>query len=138
MPIDWRKIERRDFSDDEIAAAVAYVTTMPDNGKDPNKIPTIWPRPDAMPTVSDLDFGNVQTTAKTIAALWASNKNLKRDRLLWHVQNPGQRIHNNDLTQLPLVGTFDGMDVIIDGHHFLAALSILGQPTAQVYDLPTH
>ena len=135
--IDWRLLEGRGFSKADIAKAVAYVNNMPDNGKDPNKIPTIWPRPDAMPTIANVDFGSVTQPKVTIANLMASNKNLKRDRLLWHVQNPGKRVHNNDFTQLPLTLTFKEGTVIVDGHHFLAALQILGQPTQQVNNLPT-
>lgn len=138
LPIDWRRVTHRGFTKDDIAKAVAAVNAMPDNGKDPNKIPTIWDRPDAMPTVANVDFGSITQPKVAIKSLLASNKNLKRDRLLWHVQNPGKRVHNNDFTQLPLTLTFKEGTVIVDGHHFLAALMILGQPTQQVNNLPTN
>ena len=137
-PIDWRAALVKTFSKDDIAKAVAAVNAMPDNGSDPNKIPTICQRPDAMPTISNVDFGSITQPKVTISTLLASNKNLKRDRLLWHVQHPGKRVHNNDFTKLPLTLTFKEGTVIVDGHHFLAALQILGQPTQQVNNLPTN
>ena len=131
--IDWFRVYQRAIDKDNIAAAVSYITNMPGTQKDPTKVPTIWQRPKDMPTIRDIDFQNVTTPTVSIANLLSSNKRLDRQRLIWHAKHPGQRMHVNPLTALPLVGTYDDGQVIIDGHHYLAAQLILGTPKAQVY-----
>lgn len=140
MSIDWDRIMGREirgapkFSQDQIDAAVAAVNAMPGG----NKIPTFWPKPKNMPDISDVDFGDVQTTTVPLKGLMASNNNLKRDRLLWHVKNPGKALHNNPFTAMPLVCTTDEGTTIIDGHHRIAALQLLGATKSQVYNLPMN
>ena len=122
----------------QIDAAVKVVQGMTSSKKDPNKIPTIWDQPKSMPTISDVDFGDVEFANPALKSLLASNKFLKRDRLLWHVQNPGKALNVNDFTHLPLCcQTSEGI-TIIDGHHRLAALILLGVNKTQVYNLPLN
>lgn len=124
------------YTADQIAAVVKAVKAMPAAKKDPNKVATLWPQPKVMPTISDVDFGNVEFAQPSLKSLMASNKYLKRDRLIWHVQNPGKALHNNPFTAAPLVCTVQEGAVIIDGHHRLAALQLLGATKTQVYNLP--
>ena len=124
------------FTDAQIAATVQTVKNMVSPKKDQNKIPTLWAKPKVMPTISDVDFGSVELANPTISSLMASNSYLKRDRLIWHVQNPGKSLHDNQFTQAPLVCTTSEGMTIIDGHHRLAALLLLGATKSQVYNLP--
>lgn len=138
MPIDWDNIQRRvkGYTPAQIAAAVTAVKKLPGKKNDPNKIPTLWDRPKAMPTLADVDFGTVTIQSLEVNELLASNKNLKRDRLIWHVQHPGEALNPSVFTENPLVMESPDGNVIIDGHHRLAALKMLGASEAQVYNLP--
>jgi hypothetical protein len=137
MPINWASLESRAAPGKlSVAAAVKAVNALPGDPDDPNKIPTLWPPPKQMPTISDVDFGDVTTQTVQIKDLLSSNTWVKRDRLLWHVKHPGKRLHDNNFTKLPLVGAVDEGTVIIDGHHTLAARMIAGEATVKVFNLP--
>jgi hypothetical protein len=145
MPINWNRL-RRDITADDIAQAVEYVTNLPmaADTNDPNEVDTIWPVAGAVPTLKDAKFGLAQPMTVNIADLTASSKHLKRDKLLWHVQNPGQRNYVNAFTvdeqgePRVLVADADGLTIIADGHHFLASGVILGFTTASAMCLPTN
>lgn len=145
MPINWNRL-RRDFTADDIAAAVDYVNGLApaaDQG-DPNKVDTIWPVAGAVPTMKEAKFGLAQPMMVNIADLTASSRYLKRDKLLWHVQNPGMRYYTNAFTvdeqgkPRVLVTDADGLCIIADGHHFLASGVILGFTTASAMCVPTN
>lgn len=144
MPIDWDKVRGVEirgaptFSAAQIAATVKAVQAMPTTNKDPNKIPTLWPNPKDMPDISMVDFGDVVTATATLKSLLSSDKWLKRDRLIWHVQNPGKALHTNPFTTMPLCCTTDEGMTIVDGHHRLGALQLLGAKNTQVYNLPMN
>lgn len=124
------------FDEAAIAVAVRAASVLAGLPEDPNRIPTFWPEMDPMPTISEIDFGDLTIISATLAELWSSNRTVKRDRLLWHVQHPGQRLHDNPITTMPMVAETDRGVVIVDGHHSLGALWLLGAATAPVWALP--
>ena len=103
---------------------------------DDNQLATFWPQARKMPTITDVDFGDVKPDTVDLKNLLSSNRTVKRDRLLWHVQNPGQRLHANPFTTMPLVAATKAGTVIVDGHHSLGALWLLGATKAPVWSLP--
>ena len=140
--MSWTRT-RRGFTPDPGVDPVDFVNQLPAAGKDPNKIATIWPVAGAVPTVHDVKFGLAQPATVNIMDLTASSKYLRRDKLLWHVQNPGMRHYVNQFTTdangkpcVLVVGDDDDL-VIADGHHFLASGLILGFTTASAMCLPT-
>lgn len=142
MPIDWAYLNGRaatppTFSDAQTAAAVAAANALPGKNKDPNKIPTPWPQPDKMPSIADVDFRDITVKKVPIAGLQASNKNIKRDKLLWHIQNPNQSQNPSAFTTNPIVLDSPDGRTIIDGHHRLFAMQLLGQKSASVALLPS-
>jgi len=101
------------FSDDQIAAAVAAIGSLPAKGNDPDVVKTLWDRPKHMPGIDEVDFRDVKYPKLTIATLKASNKTLSRTRLVWHVQNPGVALHPGPFTTNPIVlGKKSGLDSI--------------------------
>lgn len=143
MPINWTRV-RRGFTPPMGMDPVTFVNQLPAAGNDPNKIATIWPVADAVPTLKDAKFGLAEPMTVTIMDLTASSKRLQRDKLLWHVQNPNMRHYTNQFTTdadgqpCVLVADADGLTIIADGHHFLAAAIILGQTSASAMCLPTN
>jgi len=127
------------FTDDQIAAAQAAVAALPGRKKNPGQVKTklFWSKPDDMPTIRDVDFRDITSTSVAIGTLLASTRSLDRARLDWHVQHPGQPRNPSVFTTQPLVlNDPDQGQIIIDGHHRLAALSILGVKKTPVFLLP--
>ena len=138
--IDWNLLEGRgqSFSKAQIAAALAAIPLLEGKKSDANKVPTLWEMPKKMPTITDVDFRDMSTTSINIASLFASNKWLKRERLIWHVQHPGEPLNPSVFTTSPIVlQTKDG-NIILDGQHRLAALTLLGATKWPVFLLPSR
>ena len=142
MANPWTRT-RRGFTLTPGMDPIAFINQLPAANDDPNKIATIWPVADHVPTVKDAKFGLAMAMTVTIAGLTATSKYLRRDKLLWHVQNPGMRHYVNQFTTdangkpcVLVVGDDDDL-VIADGHHFLASGLILGFTTASAMCLPT-
>ncbi|HVM64770.1 MAG TPA: hypothetical protein VMU14_07905 [Acidimicrobiales bacterium] len=116
------------FTPAEIATATKLVTDFVPFAypADPNTIPALWPVPDRLPALDELDYGHVEPGTVNLVDLLASQTWLKVDRLLWHIANPGLRLHVNPFTTMPTVFVGDVGQVIVDGHHSLAALLLLG------------
>lgn len=121
------------FGDSDIQAALAKVAKLAP-GKP--KIPTLWPVADPMPTLADVDFKTVAKTKVPIGGLQASNSDLRRDNLIWHVQHPDQAKNPSPFTKRPIVLNLADRQVILDGQHRLAALKLLGATQAGVYLVP--
>ena len=142
MANPWTRT-RRGFTLTPGMDPIAFINQLPAANDDPNKIATIWPVADHVPTVKDAKFGLAMAMTVTIAGLTATSKYLRRDKLLWHVQNPGMRHYVNQFTvdaegkPCVLLAAADGLTIIADGHHFLASGIILGFTTASAMCLPT-
>lgn len=102
----------------------------------PNLLPVPWPVADPTPSIRELDFGHLTTGSVKLKDLMASQNWVQVDRLLWHIQNPGQRAHNNPFTLMPVVMQTDDGPVIVDGHHSLASLLYMGADKVPVLLLP--
>ena len=88
----------------------------------------------ALPTISDGDWGKASQKVVKFKKLQATNAQLNRQNLIWHLKNPGkarmQKPHN---TQPQVIKTNGGDYAIVDGHHRLAALKMLGLKKAPVW-----
>ncbi len=140
MPtIDWDRIygqstrdadpEPTEFSDEEIQAALDVVEAYEDE-----EVPTFWPV--AKFGIDDLDFGDEEVTDVDIAGLCACTPTLSKQKLLWHVANPGVSKKPGPFTQHPIVLQSKKKQTIVDGEHRLAALMLLGATSWPVYLVP--
>jgi hypothetical protein len=152
--IDWFRItgEKRD-SDDKLTPTpvpsppptdpVAWVTQTPAADSAGLKISTFWPLAIDLPNIHDLKFGKATVQTIDIPSLMASSWGLKKENLIWHLQNPGVRRQVSPFTivdgqPMPLVatGVMDGL-IIADGHHYLAAMLLTGTTSCQAVVIPT-
>ena len=124
---------RRKVSDSDIQAATAKVGKLAP-GK--SKIPSPWPLADPMPDITNLDFRDVQPATVVLSGLLASDTNLKRPNLLWHVANPKKSKNPSRFTKRPIVLDAPQGQVIVDGHHRLAAQQMLGKTSVKVDLVP--
>lgn len=102
----------------------------------PNLVPAFWPVADPLPTIRDLDFGHVVDSNVALNHLKASQNWLRVDQLIWHLQNPGKAAHKNPYTSMPVVLVTAAGPTIVDGHHRLGALLLLGCNDVDVSMLP--
>ena len=66
--------------------------------------------------------------------LQATNQQLNRDNLIWHLKHPGQaRMRKPHNTAPQVLKTKDGDFAIIDGHHRLSAHKMLGVKKEMVW-----
>ena len=137
-PINWARLESRaKFSADEIAKAVEAAQALPSRKGKANKVGALWPMADPMPTLANLDFRQLTNGTVNLDTLQASDDSMKRDNLIWHIQNPGEAKNKNPFTTAPIVMNMDdGSQVIVDGHHRLSALKLLGASTAAATIVP--
>lgn len=148
MTIDWELVEGRawkppTFTDDQIKAAQAAVTALPAVDKNPDHIALVWDQADKFPNISDIDFGDAVQQVVTLgglqAATDATHNWLNRQKVLNSIQNPGVSSNPNPFTNAgPIITTTKkGNQLIVDGHHRLAALMFLGATKYQVWNVPT-
>jgi hypothetical protein len=87
-----------------------------------------------LPTISDGDWDKASQQVVKFKKLQATNAQLNRQNLIWHLQNPGkarmQKLHN---TQPQVIKTKKGDYAIVDGHHRLSALKMLGLKKSAVW-----
>ena len=83
------------------------------------------------PTVDPNLWDDAQVTVVDLNDLYATDPYLKRKNVAKHIDNMGQAI--TPFRSYALVADVNGRLVIIDGHHRLMALWLLGQETAPVY-----
>ena len=119
-----------DYSDAQISAAVDAINKLVGTAADPNYVPVPWPVVLTAIPAAALDFGNVTQVKVKLSDLAASQSYIKRDRLIWHTQNPGQRQDKQSpFVSMPIT-TEDS--IIVDGHHALAALFYLAGADLEV------
>jgi hypothetical protein len=138
VPINWERVERGTPppSPKDIKKAVAKAQTLPPAGDDEH-VQAMFPiYGKALPTIQDGDWKkSVQKTVK-FKKLQATNAQLNRQNLIWHLQNPGksrmQKPHN---TAPQVIKTNGGDYAIVDGHHRLSAEKMLGLKKESVWVL---
>lgn len=116
------------------AAAAAAVNAMPETK--PGKVDSLWPRAKQYPDISQLDFGDAIQQNATLASLLASTKNLNRQKLLDHIASGAAPIRSNPFTAEPMLTKTDEGLVIVDGHHRIAAMQLMGVKTAKFWTVP--
>lgn len=133
---DWDVDEK--FADDDIAKAIALVeqTAQYFYPATPNLIPAFWPVPPVVPSIQQLDFGHAVKSAVALEHLKASQNWMRVDALIWHLNHPAKPAHDNPYTSMPLVLVTGDGPVIVDGHHRLGALLLLGVDEVPVWSLP--
>jgi hypothetical protein len=96
------------------------------------KIPTPWPIGE-LPTVDPKEWETSEIETVPIAGLTATQRTLNVERVREYVQNPG-KIDENRRAFANVYANSDGL-MIVDGHHRLAALWLLGADNANVWVL---
>ena len=137
--IDWGKLQRgQSFTPAQVKAAIAAVNAMPADG---GYIEPLWPPADKMAKIDQIDFGDAKEIATDLGSLFASTKRMKVSKLVVHlrmcVKAPGSPIRVNPFTAAPMtVCDEDGTVTILDGHHRLGALKILGATSWPTWQVP--
>lgn len=143
--IDWPRLEALawtapTFTAKQKKAAAAAVRGMDSPDDNPDHVAGLWPQADDLPDISQIDFGDAYQAVWTLSGLMAGNGHdwLNRQKLLDHINDPGDSLKNpNPFTAYPIVTkTKDGDVVIVDGHHRLGALLLLGAVTWQLWTVP--
>jgi hypothetical protein len=125
MAIDWARIERRQPTAADIAKAVKKAKKLPDAG-DGGHVMAPWPKADEVPETTKEDWADSKLKRVKIAKLKATTMRLDRVNLIWHLERPGQSKYRGQWNTHPQVVDTDEGRVIVDGHHRLAALMMLG------------
>lgn len=134
--INWWRLELRSRppSDDDIKAAVAAAKALPecDDGKDQVALP--WPCYQGDDIPKKIDWSQSKLKMVRFDDLLASpgQPSIDRDQLIWHIQHPGQSLHDD---VAPYVVKMGGDRVIMDGQHRLMALQMLGFNKAQMFQV---
>lgn len=119
------KVRRKAIDD-----ALAQLAAIPDVKPGLIKVP--WPVVDR-PKVPTDDWAGSELTLFQIEELMATQDHVKRDRVIWHLNNLGMVSpgHNSN----PNVVKHDGLNKIYDGHHRLVAMWLLGAVAANCWML---
>lgn len=144
MTIDWQKLAALSwtaptFTAKQKAKAAAAVKAMKSPDDDPTHVPLLWPDAKKYPDISQIDFGDAYQAVWNLQDLQAANGHdwLNRQKLLAHIADPGDSLKNpNPFTQYPIVTKTDAGVLIVDGHHRLGALMLLGAKTWQLWTVP--
>lgn len=125
--IDWEWIERGQPTTADIAKAVKGVQKMPGAG-DQQHVSAQFPvYGKQIPATPDGAWDNAKLKTIKLKKLRATNAQLDRANLVWHLQNPGKsKMRSPRNTHPQVIKTNDGDLIIADGHHRLSALRLLG------------
>jgi hypothetical protein len=143
--IDWARVEGRawaapTFSDEQVAAGVAAAKALPAVDDDPNHVALFWQIGDKYPDISEIDLGDAFQQITPLASLLAATDHawLNRQKLIAHVAARAAPVRLNPFTAEPLVCQKRKGDLlIVDGHHRLGALTLLGASKWQLWIVPT-
>ena len=125
--INWQLVERGQPSPADIADVVKDIKKMPGAGDQQHVSPVFPVYGKPTPTVPDGAWGDAELVTLKFKKLQATNGQLDRENLIWHVKNPGKsKMASPHNTHPQVIKTKKGDYVIADGHHRLSALSLLG------------
>lgn len=85
----------------------------------------------AVPTIDPNIWDNAVKTLVDLNELFGTDPYLKRKRVKQHIEAMGQAL--TEFRSYPLVVVYNGDTIIIDGHHRLMSVWLLGQETAAVW-----
>lgn len=126
MSIDWERIERGQPTSSDIKQAVKTAKNLPDAG-DHGHVQAMFPIFDSqLPAIPQGSWDDAKLKPVKLSKVRATNQQLDRVNLVWHLEHPGQSRYKGARNTHPqLLKTKDGY-AVIDGHHRLSALQMLG------------
>ena len=125
--IDWAGLELRQPSASDIAKVVRQIKKMPGAGDQQHVGAVFKIAGKRLPPTPAGAWDNAELKTIKFKKLEATNAQLDRANLIWHVQHPGQsKMQSPHNTHPQVIKTNDGHYLIADGHHRLSALSLLG------------
>jgi hypothetical protein len=134
MSINWWLLERGAPTPKDITKAVKQANKLPDAG-DGGHVMAPWAKADAVPDTTKADWADAKAKQVKIKGLLATTMRLDRKNLIWHIEHPGQAKFQGTYNTHPQIVKTDEGRVIVDGHHRLAALMMLGVKKEQVWQL---
>ena len=118
---------------DDIKKALQVARDLPPAG-DKEHVQAMFPIfGKALPSIADGDWDKAKQKVIKFSKLQATNAQLNRQNLIWHIQNPGKARMKKPHNTQPQVIKTDGAYAIVDGHHRLSALKMLGLDKAPVW-----
>ena len=130
----WRLTQRKPPTPADIKAAVKQVKQMPEAPDGKNNVSTPWGvTQDDVPAAIDWSDAKTKTVKLDELKTTAGHVSVDRDKLVWHVQNPGQS--ETGLLHPYVYKTASGDRVIVDGHNRLFALMLLDQNKQIVFQV---
>jgi hypothetical protein len=125
--IRWDLVARGMPTQADIDAAVAKVKAMPGAG-DQQHVQAVFPvYGHKIPATPDGAWNDATQKTVKLGKLQATNAQLDRTNLIWHLQHPGQsKMKSPRNTHPQVIKTNDGDRIIADGHHRLSAMYLLG------------
>ena len=127
MGIAWDLVTRGMPTASDIAKAVKKVKKMPGAGDQQHVQPVFPVYGKPLPPTPDGAWDNAKLKNLKLKKIQATNAQLDRTNLIWHLQNPGKSKMQSPRNTHPQVIKTNGGDYIIaDGHHRLSALRLLG------------
>ena len=128
MPINfWLLEQRKPPSAQDIKDAVKKAKNLPDAG-DHGHVGAVFPIENKqLPAVPNGTWDDAKQKTVKIKDLFATNQQLDRKNLIWHLQHPGQsRFKGPRNTHIQVIKRANGNLDIVDGHHRASALKMLG------------
>lgn len=128
LPHGFGGVER-----DLIKEALKVLDSLPGDG---DRIPVPWPEL-PKPVVDEVAWQRSVIESVRVDDLFASQPYLSRDNVRKFIENPGQVSDGKRALPNVVLSHFDGKSVkiIVDGHHRLAALWLLGADHANTWFL---
>lgn len=127
MPINfWMLEQRKPPSPDDIKDAIKKAQKLPDAG-DHGHVASVFPiENQALPAVPEGSWNKASLKTVKLKNLYATNQQLDRKNLVWHLKNPGMsRFQGRFATHIQVIKMKSGDFAIVDGHHRASALSML-------------
>ena len=126
--IEWDRFEEREQPTvADIASAVKEVKQMPGAGDQQHVAAQFDVYGKPMPATPNGAWANAELKTIKFKKLQATNAQLDRANLIWHLQHPGQsKMRSPHNTHPQVIKTDKGDYLIADGHHRLSALRLLG------------
>ena len=126
--IDWPTLEERaQTSPDDIKKAVTAVKKMPGAGDQQHVSAVFDIFGKEIPATPDGAWADAELKVVKFKKLQATNAQLDRANLIWHLQNPGKsKMKSPHNTHPQIIKTKKGDYIIADGHHRLSAMKLLG------------
>ena len=123
----WLLEQRSPPSAKDIAKAIKKAKNLPDAG-DHGHVEARFPiENQKLPAVPNGAWDKAKLKTVKLKKVYATNQQLDRKNLIWHLQHPGMSRFKGKFATHPQVLKLNSGDVaIVDGHHRLSALNMLG------------